>query len=252
VAEPRDVDQRHPSDALARPEPLDLLRQLEREGNATLVSLDLADDLLWETFAALCTYLGKLRNATAFWIGDALNYGDAVFGFDASQAEAFLGRSPETLRRWQWACEKVPKPRRRAGLSFTHHENVAALAPDEQVRWLDHAEQHGLSPNELRSAIRSAAEQVEAASGSESVVATEPILTSTKVIKASETGGDAVVQAARNLLAVAERRKAVGPSGRVWYIVEGLAIEKLRAAVDGAEQHRLVEVERKRKGEPGS
>ncbi len=160
---------------LARPEPLDLLRQLETEGKATLVSLDLADKVSWDTFAALCTYLGNLRNATAFWIGDALNFGDTVFGFDASQAEAFLGRSPETLRRWQWTCEKVAKSRRRVGLSFTHHENVASLSPAEQGRWLDHSEQHGLSANELRAAIRSAPNEVRPARGAES---TDPAPTS--------------------------------------------------------------------------
>jgi hypothetical protein len=146
------------SDSLARPQLLDLLRRLEVEGKATLVSLELDDpDLRWDTFEALCRYLGTLRDATAWWCADALRFGDAVYGFDGSQAEAVLGRSPETLRRWQWTAEKVPKSRRRVGLSFTHHETVAALEPSEQIRWLDHAEQAGLSANELRAAIRSAA-----------------------------------------------------------------------------------------------
>jgi hypothetical protein len=142
---------------LTRPQPIDLLRRLESEGKATLVSLDLADpDLRWDTFEALCRYLGTLRDATAWWCADALRFGEAVYGFDGSQAEAVLGRSPETLRRWQWTAQKVPKSRRRVGLSFTHHETVAALEPSEQIRWLDHAEQSGLSANDLRAAIRSA------------------------------------------------------------------------------------------------
>jgi hypothetical protein len=154
---------------LVRPEPLDLLRRMEAEGKATLTSLDLGEIVEWETFAALCTWLGRLRDGTAWWIADALLHGDAVFGFEASQAEAFLRRSPETLRRWQWVAERVPPSRRRLELSFTHHEAVASrkLAPAEQVRWLDHAIEHGLSADELRAAVQCslANESASAASG---------------------------------------------------------------------------------------
>jgi hypothetical protein len=34
--------------------------------------------------------------------------------------------------------------RRRAELSFSHHAEVAALAPDEQEEWLDRAQASGL------------------------------------------------------------------------------------------------------------
>jgi len=46
--------------------------------------------------------------------------------------------------------------RRRKDLSFSHHESVAALAPDEQEQWLDEAERHGLTVNQLRSELRQA------------------------------------------------------------------------------------------------
>jgi hypothetical protein len=141
---------------LTRRTPLDLLQRLEREGKVTPVSLDLSEpELDWERFASVCAYLGSLRDATAWWIADALILGDARFGFEASQADALLRRSPETLRRWQWVAERVPKTRRREGLTFTHHEVVAALEPGQQEKWLRKAEEAGLSSAQLRSAIKS-------------------------------------------------------------------------------------------------
>jgi hypothetical protein len=143
---------------------VDLLVALEREGKATAVSLDLDDpEMPWATFAALATMLGGLRDATAWWIADLLVYGDAVYGFPASQAETFLKREPETLRRWQWVAEKVPKSRRDVRLSFSHHETVAALDdPDEQRELLDLAVAKRLSVSDFRAVVkrrRSAIEQ---------------------------------------------------------------------------------------------
>jgi hypothetical protein len=140
--------------SLDQVELLGILRKLEIAGTVTPISLELAEELTLDRFLDLATYFGALRNATAWWCADLLNLGDYLHGFTASQAEAVLGREPETLRRWQWVAERVPKSRRNPLLSFTHHEVVAALGPAEQVAWLNRAEEDRLTVAELRAHVK--------------------------------------------------------------------------------------------------
>jgi hypothetical protein len=180
---------------------VDLIAALEREGKATPVSLDLDDPKMpWSTYAALATFLGHLRNATAWWTGDLLNFGDAVYGFSASQAEALVGRAPETLNRWTWVCRSIPPSRRRVGLSFSHHEVVAKLDPSEQTRLLDLAEAERLNVHEFRGAVQRELSTVESSTSNksescESAKEADPTLRSDDDLadreRAAESGGDA-------------------------------------------------------------
>ena len=127
------------------------LHRLELDGYVTPTELRLdPSTLTWEQLDALAVCLGKLRNATAWWVGDLLLAGDAAFGEVVGQLEVALDRSPETLRRWLSVARRVAPDRRNPRLSHTHHEEVARLEPPEQVRWLDHAEKVGMSSGELR------------------------------------------------------------------------------------------------------
>jgi len=47
----------------------------------------------------------------------------------------------------------VPRERRRAALSWSHHAAVAGLEPEQQVRWLGEAEERGLTVRQLEEAI---------------------------------------------------------------------------------------------------
>jgi hypothetical protein len=49
--------------------------------------------------------------------------------------------------------------RRRPGLSFSHHAELAGLAPEDQELWLDRAEAGGLSVRALRTELRKARER---------------------------------------------------------------------------------------------
>ncbi|HZN84471.1 MAG TPA: hypothetical protein VFC01_32990, partial [Mycobacterium sp.] len=55
-----------------------------------------------------------------------------------------IGFDYHTAKNYGWVERKVERSRRR-DLSFTHHEKVAALLPDDQVRWLDIAVRDKLS-----------------------------------------------------------------------------------------------------------
>ncbi|MGW0651777.1 LmbU family transcriptional regulator, partial [Streptomyces umbrinus] len=60
----------------------------------------------------------------------------------------------QTLRNYAWVAGKVARSRRRPELSFQHHQEVAALPPDEQDYWLGRAVEGSWSRAELRRRLR--------------------------------------------------------------------------------------------------
>jgi hypothetical protein len=126
------------------------LADLQRAGAITPTSLTLSPDLTLDQWEAIGRYLGRARDATAWWLGDYIVRVEAIFGERGYQLIEATGRSPETLRRYAWVARKIAPARRREGLSFTHHELVAGREPAEQERLLDLAEREALSVPELR------------------------------------------------------------------------------------------------------
>jgi hypothetical protein len=55
-----------------------------------------------------------------------------------------------------YVAGRFARERRRAELSFSHHAEVAALAPDEQEVWLERAQASGLSARASRRELRNA------------------------------------------------------------------------------------------------
>lgn len=134
---------------------LDLVRQLEAAGAATLTGLDLSRrlDLDLVTFEAVARFLGQFHDASKWWIADLLREAEARFGESAYQVAQATGRSEGTLLNWIRVAERVPRSRRRGELSFTHHVLVAPLELPEQRRWLQRAVDQQFSSRELRDAI---------------------------------------------------------------------------------------------------
>lgn len=73
--------------------------------------------------------------------------GDERYGEMASQE---YDLADETLRKYEKVCKRIPVGLRRPNLTFTHHEYVAFLTPDEQKYWLDKTEAEGWSTTQLR------------------------------------------------------------------------------------------------------
>jgi hypothetical protein len=61
-----------------------------------------------------------------------------------------------------YVASRFEPSRRRPGLSFSHHAELAGLAPEDQELWLDRAEAGGLSVRALRSELRKARERAAA------------------------------------------------------------------------------------------
>ena len=98
--------------------------------------------------------LGMIGRGAGWWIGDWLAYGNERFGERYSRASRLTGYDVQTLMNMVYVASCVDASRRRENLSFSHHAEVAALDPDEQDRWLDHAVRERLSVRCLRAEIR--------------------------------------------------------------------------------------------------
>lgn len=127
-----------------------LLVQLEQSGAITATSLNLPPDLPFDQFEALAYMFGRIRDQSAWVIGDLLNYGEKAYGHKYAQAEAATGLAEQTLMNYSSVCGRVPKSRRRKGLKFSHHAEVASLSPDDQNHWLSLAYKGGWPRSRLR------------------------------------------------------------------------------------------------------
>lgn len=130
--------------------PLDSVAQLARWDPTSLMILP---GLAFEDWEGIGRVLGQIETAHQWWMGDWWNYGERQYGEMASQAIT-LGIEPDTLSNMAAVAERVEMPRRRGNVSWSHHQAVAYLGPEEQVGWLDRVEADGLTVNDLRAAIR--------------------------------------------------------------------------------------------------
>jgi hypothetical protein len=133
---------------------LALLAELERAGAISAIGLHLTDpDLPYSQFEALCTLLGRMHEAVRFAIGDAILFGEKLYGEEAYQALEALNISEKARWEYMRVAVRVPRSRRRADLSWSHHRAVAALPPPEQKQWLKAASDQGMSHHALREAL---------------------------------------------------------------------------------------------------
>lgn len=146
---------------------IQLLLDLEVAGKADDVSLTLTDpDMPYDTWEALGRFLGKIDKRTRWYIGDWLNFGDALYGEEAAQAiesgpkdryseiERVTGLDHQTILNIQSLCRRVKRAQRREQLGFWMHAPVAPLEPEEQELWLQRAIDSGWTRSELAQAIK--------------------------------------------------------------------------------------------------
>jgi hypothetical protein len=123
---------------------------------ATRTGLKLTDGLSFESWSRIGQQVSTFADASAWWIGDWLVYGQKAFPGRYRAAVAGTGFSYQTLRNYAWVASQFPLYRRRDTLSFGHHAEVASLPEPDQEMWLLRAVAHRWSRNTLRSRLRSA------------------------------------------------------------------------------------------------
>lgn len=167
-------------------------------------------DLPYDTYEQLGAFIGRIDDASSFWLGDWILFGEKAYKDDRyAQAAEATGLSPQRLMNVSSTCSRVPRSVRRAGLKFSHHEVVAKLEPAEQRQWLQIADEQGWSRRRLFEAINGAPEPPPAAAD-----------------------GRLTVDVARDLV-----RRAKPSGDPAWWLVPREAVVQLRSALgehDGA------------------
>lgn len=108
-------------------------------------------------FVAWCDVGHSLRvlsEASAWCLGDWLNYGERAYGQRYKEALELTGLDYQTLRNYAWVARRFPLSRRRDGASFQHHAEVAALPDALQDLLLERSERFRWSRAELRREVR--------------------------------------------------------------------------------------------------
>lgn len=129
---------------------------LERHATFTDTALELSPETTYEEWAEIGSTLGRIHDASSFWIGDWVNFGERAYGEKYVQAVDETGLALSTLQNYASVANRVPPSRRRLTVTvkFSHHAEVAYLDPGDQERWLDTAEEQGLKRDDLRRAIK--------------------------------------------------------------------------------------------------
>lgn len=110
-------------------------------------------DMSYEQWADAFGRLQRMNRCCNWWLGDALIWGEAHYGDRYTQAIELTGLEVQTLMNVTSVARRVEPERRRESLSWSHHEVVASLPAAEQDRWLEEAEQEGMTRNRLRSRL---------------------------------------------------------------------------------------------------
>jgi hypothetical protein len=105
-------------------------------------------------------WLGALGRGSGWWIGDWVRYGNARYGDRYGPAARATGYDLQSLMNMAYVAGRFEVSRRRCGLSFSHHAELASLPAEEQDLWLDRAESGALSVRSLRSELRRARRRV--------------------------------------------------------------------------------------------
>jgi hypothetical protein len=117
-------------------------------------SLSFPAPLAMGDWLAIGRELFVINDASAWWLGDWLVYGQNRYPDRYRRAVEETALHYKTLRNYAWVARKFAPSRRHDALSFQHHAEVAGLPEEEQDAWLDRAEQAGWSVSALRRRLR--------------------------------------------------------------------------------------------------
>lgn len=115
--------------------------------NATETGLDLPNGLTEFEWVELGEKLGRAARASAWWIGDWINYGEARWGQKYEEAMAVTGLSYEHLQKCASVAARFELRDRSRNLTWSHHFRIAAVA--DASSWLELAAENNWSVREM-------------------------------------------------------------------------------------------------------
>jgi len=111
-------------------------------------------ELTWDQMAGELLAIQRVGRSWKWWLGDALIYASDRWEQRYREAMDQTGLGYQMLRNIVWVASSVPLSVRTDKLTWSHHEAVASLGHDEQVRWLELAVETGLTVHQLEDAIK--------------------------------------------------------------------------------------------------
>jgi hypothetical protein len=101
------------------------------------------------------TFLFRMNGALQWWLGDWLKFGeDRHWRGSYEELAAQFNYDVKTLYNLSSVARKIEISLRKEILSFGHHVLVAYKSADEQIHWLNQAEENNWSISELRRQIK--------------------------------------------------------------------------------------------------
>jgi hypothetical protein len=113
-------------------------------------AFQLRPGMSFRDWTTLGSRLGRVSSASAWALGDWLLFGQRSYGRRYRTALRETNLDYQTLRNYAWVASRFDHARRRDGLSFQHHAELASMPEPDQDLWLRRAETEHWSRNELR------------------------------------------------------------------------------------------------------
>lgn len=114
------------------------------------LAAEMLGDVPLEAWAAYVSSLLRFCRGLQWVIGDLLLAGEDRYGEAYSQVLDAADYAEDTLKACRWVSARFPRVRRLTGVSWSHHQAVAALDPGEADGLLAQAERECLSARDLR------------------------------------------------------------------------------------------------------
>lgn len=122
--------------------------------HVTKTGLVLAENLSMPDWEKVGEQLTLMEGSVQWWIGDWLNYGEKTFGETYRVAAIATGYDDGYLQNLASVARKVNSSHRCEELEWTHHREVAALEPAQQIEMLTKAKNEELSVRDLRDTVK--------------------------------------------------------------------------------------------------
>lgn len=124
-----------------------------RQCKLTNTSLQVPEYFTEEQCLAVVFQLQSMEKCVRWWLGDAIAAADKRHGA-AKKAAEIAGMTHGSARNCSSVSEKFELSRRRDTLTWSHHQEVASLEPEDQEKFLDYAEQQKCSQKALRAEVQ--------------------------------------------------------------------------------------------------
>jgi hypothetical protein len=131
----------------------------ETRAELSETGLTLPDDLTEREWSEIGSKLSRAHKASAWWIGDWINYGEGA-GYVSREkyerAEQITGLTRSVLWQYAWVSRTFPIPSRATSISFSIHRAIAAAPETRRDELLERAAEEGWSSRNARELIAEA------------------------------------------------------------------------------------------------